>query len=168
MADHDQKVYLTQEGKQKLQDELDYLLRVRRPEVARAIGEAKADGDISENAGYEDAKREQGFLEGRIMTLKGMLGRAAVIKNGRSDRVTLGSEVTVAEDGCEGQDTYLIVGSAEADPASGRISNVSPMGKALMDKATGESVIVNSPVGELRFKIMGIQSASPPPGRRGK
>ena len=157
MADYDQPVYLTQEGKQKLQDELDYLIKVRRPEVAYAIGDAKADGDISENAGYEEAKRDQAFLEGRILTVKGYLNRAEVIENGSSDRVTLGSKVTVTEDGYDGQEAYLIVGSAEADPASGRISNVSPMGKALMDKSMGETVTVNSPAGELRFKIVGIQ-----------
>ena len=157
MADNDQPVYLTEEGLQKLREELDYLLTVRRPEVAKAIGEAKSDGDISENAGYDEAKRDQAFLEGRILTLKGILSRAEVIENGQSERVSLGSTVTVREDGYDGADTYMIVGSAEADPASGRISNVSPMGRALLNRAAGESVVVETPAGELRFEIVDIE-----------
>jgi transcription elongation factor GreA len=152
-----QETFLTHEGYQKLEDELEYLKSVRRPQVAQAIHEAKMDGDITENAGYEEAKRQQAFLEGRIMTIDAMLKNAVIIKpEGTSDRVVLGSRVTVAEDGFE-PETYIIVGSAEAAPAEGRISNESPMGKALMGHQVDDQVVFKTPGGTVEVKILRIE-----------
>ena len=152
-----QETFLTPEGYQKLEEEIEYLKSVRRPEVARAIHEAKMDGDVTENAGYEEAKRQQAFLEGRIMTIDAMLKNAVLIEsNGPSDKVALGSRVTVAEDGFE-PETYAIVGSAEAAPAEGRISNQSPMGKALMGHEIGDRVAFKTPGGMLEVKILSIE-----------
>jgi transcription elongation factor GreA len=151
-----QETLLTPEGYQKLEKELHHLTTVRRPEVARAIHEAKLDGDVSENAGYEEAKRQQAFLEGRIMTIEAMLKNAVIIQsNGPSDTVLLGSSVTVVEDGWE-PETYTIVGSAEADPGAGRISNESPMGKALIGHQVGDLVAFETPGGSVEVEILEI------------
>jgi transcription elongation factor GreA len=147
---------LTPEGYQKLEKELHHLKTVRRPEVAAAIHEAKMDGDVSENAGYEEAKRQQGFLEGRIMTIEAMLKSAVLIEsNGPSDTVLVGSQVTVTEEGF-GDETYTIVGSAEANPGAGRISNESPLGKALMGRRKGDKVTFETPGGQAEVKIVKI------------
>jgi transcription elongation factor GreA len=152
-----QKTFLTPEGFQKLADELKYLKSERRGEVAKAIHDAKMDGDVSENAGYEEAKRQQAFLEGRIMTIEGMLKNAVLIEaNGPSDTVILGSRVTVAEDGFE-PESYSIVGSAEADPGKGRISNESPLGKALMGRKEGDRVSFETPGGPAEMEILRIE-----------
>jgi transcription elongation factor GreA len=149
--------FLTPEGRQKLEEELDHLKTVRRPEVARAIHEAKMDGDITENAGYEEAKRDQAFLEGRIMTIEGMLENAVIIEsNEGSDAVALGSRVTVAEEGFD-PESYTIVGSAEADPGSGRISNESPLGKALMGHRVGDKVTFKTPGGRAEVEILSLE-----------
>jgi transcription elongation factor GreA len=130
---------------------------VRRSEVAKAIHEAKMDGDVSENAGYEEAKRQQAFVEGRIMTLQAMLENAVLIEsNGPSETVILGSRVTVVEEGWE-PETYAIVGSAEANPGAGRISNESPLGKALMGHRVGEKVVFETPSGEAEVEILSIE-----------
>ena len=151
------QTFLTPEGHQKLEDELNHLKTVRRPEVARAIHEAKMDGDISENAGYEEAKREQSFLEGRIMTIEGILENAVLIEsNGDSDAVVLGSHVTLVEEGLE-PESYTIVGSAEANPGSGRISNESPLGKALMGHEVGDKVTFKTPGGLVEVEILSIE-----------
>jgi transcription elongation factor GreA len=152
-----QETYLTPDGRDKLQSELDYLTNVRRVEVADAIREAKLDGDVSENAGYEEAKRQQGFLEGRIMTLEGMLKSAVLIQpDGASDNVVLGSQVTVSEEGFE-PESYVIVGSAEANPGDGRISNESPLGKALMGHRVGDRVSFDTPGGPVEVEILAIE-----------
>jgi transcription elongation factor GreA len=152
-----QETFLTPEGYRKLADELHYLTTVRRPEVAKAIHEAKLDGDVSENAGYEEAKRQQAFLEGRIMTVEAMLKNAVLIKpNGPSDTVMLGSRVTVIEDGWE-PESYTIVGSAEADPSAGRISNESPLGKALMKHQVGDLVAFETPGGTVKVELLDIE-----------
>jgi transcription elongation factor GreA len=149
-------VYLTAEGFDKLQKELDYYKTVRRAEVAARIQSAKEEGDITENAEYEDAKNEQAFVEGRILTLEQLLKNASLIEeSGASDEVLLGSRVTVAEVG-ESPETFQIVGSAEADPANGRISNESPFGKALLGRSAGETVEVVSPGGLRRVSILAI------------
>jgi transcription elongation factor GreA len=151
-----QETYLTPDGRDKLQSELDYLTSVRRVEVADAIREAKLDGDVSENAGYEEAKRQQAFLEGRIMTLEGMLKSAVLIQpDGASDKVVLGSQVTVSEEGFE-PESYAIVGSAEANPGDGRISNESPLGKALMGHVVGDQVSFDTPGGPVEVEILAI------------
>jgi transcription elongation factor GreA len=152
-----QETYLTPEGYKKLEDELEHLIQVRRPEVARAIHEAKMDGDVSENAGYEEAKRQQGFLEGRIMTIQSMLDSAVMIEsNGPSDTVLLGSKVTVAENGFD-PEKYVIVGSAESDPSSGRISNQSPLGSALMGRRVGDQITFETPGGPVEMELLKIE-----------
>jgi transcription elongation factor GreA len=152
-----QETFLTPEGFQKLEEELEYLKTVRRPEVAQAIHEAKMDGDVSENAGYDEAKRQQAFLEGRIMTIEGMLKNAVLIEtNGPSDTVILGSQVTVQEDGYE-PETYIIVGSAEADPGAGRISNESPLGKALLGHRVGDQIQFKAPSGTVEMEVLRIE-----------
>ena len=152
-----QETFLTPEGYKKLEEELEHLKNVRRPEVAAAIHEAKMDGDVSENAGYEEAKRQQGFLEGRIITVETMLKNAVLIEtNGSSDTVILGSRVTVVEDGFD-PETYTIVGSAEANPGDGRISNESPLGKALIGHRVGDPVSFEAPGGTVEMKLISIE-----------
>jgi transcription elongation factor GreA len=152
-----QETFLTREGHEKLEQELYHLKTVRRPQVAQAIHDAKMDGDVSENAGYEEAKRQQAFLEGRIMTIEAMLKNAVIIEsNGQSDAVEIGSQVTVQEDGFDAE-TYVIVGSAEADPGSGRISNESPLGKALLGHQVGDKVSFKTPGGTVQVEILTIE-----------
>jgi transcription elongation factor GreA len=149
--------FLTQEGYEKLKEELNYLCKVKRPEVAEHIRIAKEDGDLTENAGYDAAKSEQSFVEGRIMTLEGILKNAQIIETGgQKDTVTLGCKVTVQEDGYE-PETFYLVGSPEADPGNGRISNESPLGQALMGKRVKDTVEVNTPGGVTAFTILGIE-----------
>jgi transcription elongation factor GreA len=152
-----QETFLTPEGYKKLEEELHLLKTVRRPEVAQAIHDAKMDGDVSENAGYEEAKRQQAFLEGRIMTVDAMLKNAVIIEsNGPSDTVILGSQVTVVEEGLD-PETYTIVGSAEANPGDGRISNESPLGKALMGHKVGEKMAFQTPGGQVVMELLRIE-----------
>jgi transcription elongation factor GreA len=154
----DKPVFLTQEGLKKLQEELDYLETEKRAQVAARIQSAKEEGDVTENAEYEDAKHEQAFVEGRIMTLRAMVRNAAIIAdNGPSDQVRLGSRVTVLEDGLDESEVYHIVGSAEADPLNGRISNESPLGRALMGQRVRAVVSYRAPAGEIRLTILGIE-----------
>lgn len=150
-------VYLTAEGYEKLSAELTYLVEVRRREVAELIREAKSDGDLRENAGYDEAKEQQGFVEGRIQELEDMLQRAKVIENkAPSGVVVLGSRVRVAEEG-EDPEEFRIVGSAEADPSKGLISNAAPLGASLMGKRVGDKVTYTAPSGmQLTFKILAI------------
>ncbi|MEZ4683112.1 MAG: transcription elongation factor GreA [Caldilineaceae bacterium] len=154
-----QPVYLTPDGLQKIKDELTYLTTIRRKEVAQMIGEAIAEGDLRENAGYDEAKNAQGFLEGRIRELEDMLKRAQVIENNdvAKDVISLGHTVIVCEVGTDFEETYMIVGAVQADPANGRISNESPMGKALLGKKVGQKVTVDSPGGEIEFEIKKIE-----------
>ena len=149
--------FLTQEGYEKLNQELVHLCTVRRPEIADHIRIAKEDGDLSENAGYDAAKNEQSFLEGRILTLQAILKNAQIIEsNGRSDKVSIGNVVTVQEDGYE-PETFQIVGSAEANPSEGRISNESPLGIVLLGKSLSDVVEVNTPSGVSTFTLLNIQ-----------
>jgi transcription elongation factor GreA len=154
----DKPVFLTQEGLKKLEEELQYLETEKRSQVAARIQSAKEEGDISENAEYDDAKHEQAFVEGRIMTLHAMIRNAVVIAdNGPSDEVRLGSRVTVREDGLDEDEVYHMVGSAEADPLNGRISNESPIGRALMGQRAGAVVSYQAPAGEIRLTILKIE-----------
>jgi transcription elongation factor GreA len=151
-------VFLTQEGRRKLEEELEYFVTVRRREVAERIHAAKEEGDIMENAEYDDAKNEQAFVEGRILTLEAMLKNAVIIEDDAPrDRVGLGTRVTVLERDGDGPETYHIVGSAEVDPAAGRISNESPLGKALLGKRPGDEIEVQTPDGPLHFQIVNIE-----------
>jgi transcription elongation factor GreA len=137
--------YLSREGEAALRAELEQLVNVRRTEVATRIHDAKEHGDLSENAEYEEAKNEQAFVEGRIQTLEGMLKTAVIIEHTGSDHVSLGSLVTVESD--DGEETFSIVGSAEARPADAKISNESPVGRALLGKKAGDTVVVKLPNG---------------------
>ncbi len=153
----DKPIYLTLEGKKKLEAELGYLVNVRRREVAADIQAAKEEGDISENSAYDEAKLTQSFVEGRIQTIEAQLRNAVLIeKNGKSDEVDMGSKVTVVEEGF-GEETYQIVGSAEADPLEGRISNESPIGQALLGAKAGDIVTAETPGGLVTFKVLEIQ-----------
>lgn len=155
----DKPVFLTAEGKAKLEAELDHLQTVRRAEVALRIRLAKEGGDVTDNADYDDAKMEQAFVEGRIMTIEAMLKNATLIEttnNGASDAVHLGTRVTV-KDNEDIEETYLIVGSAEARPAEGKISNESPLGRSLLGKRVGAEVTVAAPSGILLFRILKIE-----------
>lgn len=153
----ERSVYVTAEGLQKLHEELDYLVSTRRPEVARQIAEAKADGDISDNAGYDEAKNAQAFVEGRVLTLKNLLSNAVVIhENGSKETVDLGSTVTIQDGEYGDQETYTIVGSTEVDPGNGRISLKSPIGRALMGHKKGDVVQVQTPAGQAGFKVVKI------------
>jgi transcription elongation factor GreA len=154
MTMNNKPVYLTAEGLAKLKAELEHLITVERPRVAARIHDAKLDGDITENAEYEDAKQEQSFLEGRIGTLEGQLKNAEVIEKTNGDRVGIGSKVVIR--GEDGQETFTIVGSAEAAPREGRISNESPVGAALMGHKKGDTVVVEAPAGEVTFTVVSI------------
>lgn len=149
--------YLTAEGIKKLQEELEHLTSFRRPEIARQIAEAKADGDVSENAGYEEAKNAQAFNEGRILTLKSLLSNAVVIReNGSKDAVDLGCKVTIRDAVYGDEETYTIVGSTEVDPGNGRISLKSPIGRALMGRRVRDQVQVQTPSGQIEYEIIAI------------
>lgn len=147
-------VYITAEGLERLKAELHQLITVDRPRVAARIHDAKLDGDITENAEYEDAKQEQSFLEGRIATLESQLMNAELIEKGNGDRVGIGSKVVIK--GSDGEESVTIVGSAEAAPREGRISNESPVGVALMGHKKGDKVIVQAPAGAVTFTVVSI------------
>ncbi|MBC7250678.1 MAG: transcription elongation factor GreA [Anaerolineae bacterium] len=151
-------IYLTPDGLKKLEQELEYLRTVRRQEVAKRLRAALEEEDILENAEYDDAKNEQAFVEGRILTLENMLKNAVIIEEKESSgEVRVGSRVTIMEEGSETSETYRVVGSAEADPALGRISNESPLGRALLGHRVGDEVLVNAPDGVLHFRIVAIE-----------
>jgi len=147
-------VYLTAEGLAKLRAELTQLITVDRPRIAQRIHEAKLDGDLSENAEYEDAKQEQSFLEGRIATLELQLRNATVIEKSNGDSVGIGSKVVI--EGGEGEETFTIVGSAEAAPRQGRISNESPVGAALMGRKKGDKITVLAPSGPIEYTLLRV------------
>lgn len=153
------EILLTQEGYQKLEDELELLKTVRRREVAERIKVAISFGDISENAEYDEAKNEQAQVEERILKLEGMLRRAVIIDESKIDLniVTIGSIVKVNDIEFDEEVEYTIVGSAEADPYDGKISNESPVGRALLGKGIGEVVEVQVPDGIAKFEILEIR-----------
>ena len=131
------------------------MTNVRRTEVAARIHDAKEHGDLSENAEYEDAKNQQAFLEGRIQTLEAIIKNATIIDEHHStEHVQIGSTVTV--DGDDGTETYTIVGSAEAKPSAGKISNESPVGRALLGRRKGDKIVVHVPAGDRTYKVVTI------------
>ena len=149
--------FLTQEGFEKLQAELNHLKTVRRQEVARRLQDAIDEGyRLSEDPEYEAAKNEQAFIEGRILDLEQLLATARIIENGHGDEVTLGSLVTIQEDGTD-PEVYTIVGEAEANPREGRISNASPLGKALIGHKAGDMVEVPAPSGSFEVKVLKVK-----------
>lgn len=150
----DESVYLTAEGYRQLEDELQTLKTVRREEIAIKLETAIKQGDLKENADYHDAKEEQGLLEARIRQIEDKLRRAKVIEGvGPSHVVRVGSKVTVSEEGIDEMEVYTIVGAHEADPIKGRISNESPIGRALLGAKRGQTVSANTPAGAISFTI---------------
>jgi transcription elongation factor GreA len=149
---------MTVAGKQKLADELDFLKTVKRKEVVERIKVARSFGDLSENSEYDSAKEDQAFVEGRIVTLESMIRNAVIIEgNGQdNDIVSLGKTVSFIEVPDGEEETYTIVGSAEADPIEGLISNDSPIAKSLIGRSVGDQVKVLTPGGEMDVKITSI------------
>lgn len=156
------KVFLTQDGIKKLEGKLEYLKNIRRKEVADRIKAAIALGDLSENSEYDDAKNEQAFLEGEIITIEKTLRNAELIDESEivGDTVVLGAVVRVQDIGTGRETEYTIIGSDEADPFNGRISNESPVGQAVMGKRIGETVEVAVPRGAKMLKILSIRKNS--------
>ena len=155
-----EKVFpMTQAGKEKLEQEIEYLKTVKRKEVVERIKIARSFGDLSENSEYDSAKEEQAFVEGRITTLENMIRNAKIIEEDAlvSDTVTLGRSVTFIELPDGEEETYTIVGSAEADPFEGKISNDSPIAKSLIGRKVGEEVTVQTPGGEMNVRIISIK-----------
>ena len=155
-----EKVFpMTQAGKEKLVQELEYLKSVKRKEVVERIKIARSFGDLSENSEYDSAKEEQAFVEGRITTLENMIRNAKIIAESEmaGDSVTLGRTVTFVELPDGEEETYSIVGSAEADPFEGKISNDSPIARSLLGKKVGDQVTVQTPGGEMSVRIVTIK-----------
>lgn len=151
-------IYLTPEGKEELRQELDELINVERPALAERLRHAIAQGDLSENANYKAAKEDQAFLEGRIQEIETILRNAEIIEdNADSGEVSIGSRVTVIEKGVREAETFRVVGIAEADPADGRVSHESPMGRALLGHQVGDVVTVEAPGGDIGFEIIAIE-----------
>lgn len=149
--------FLTRQGYQKLQEELDYLRTTKRKEVADRLHEAMEGGELIEDAEYEAAKNEQAFVEGRIQELEMLLANARIIdEGGVKDVVQVAARVTIQEDGNE-PEVYTIVGPAEANPREGRISNESPLGRALMDRRAGDKVKVESPGGAYFVRVLKVE-----------
>lgn len=150
--------FLTKEGFQKFQKELDYLRTAKRREIAARLHEAMEGGELIENAEYEAAKNEQAFVEGRIQELEVLLATARLIEDGgkkKSDTVQLGSKVTIKEGNFDAE-TYTIVGAAEVNPREGKISNESPIGKAILNHKAGDTVTVDTPDGTYIVKIIKV------------
>jgi len=153
-----QPVYLTSEGMEKLRQELDHLIKVKRPALANRLHKAIQQGDLSENADYIAAKEEQGFLEGRIQQVEVMLRNAVIIaENISSDQVVLGSTVTVVEEGFDESETFRIVGPAEADRTNGRVSGGATLGRSLLGQGVGDTITIEAPAGQIAFRIVAIE-----------
>ncbi len=151
-------VYLTQQGYDDLKKELDFLINVRRPENIQSIKEARSLGDLSENADYDSARNEQAQIEGRIQTIEKMLENVEIIEEAKKDQVGLGSTVSIKYlDDPDEMDEYKIVGSQEADPFESKISNESPIAKALLSHKVGDVVSVESPNGTYEIEITDIK-----------
>ncbi|MCA9972770.1 MAG: transcription elongation factor GreA [Anaerolineales bacterium] len=158
MVPEEDVVYLTEEGLEKIKEELAYLTGEKREELSRKLETAIAQGDLKENADYHAAKEEQGFVEGRIKDLEHALRRAKIIAEDLpSDVVRVGSKVTVVEDGYDDEEMYHIVGAHEADPANGLISNESPIGHALLGAKKGQTVTAQTPGGAIQLKVRRIE-----------
>ena len=150
------EIYLTASGLKEIQDELDELKNVKRPEVITALKEARALGDLSENAEYDAARTEQALVENRIQELEAMIDNVVLIENVDTDKVSIGTTVTIEYVGDNDTEAYSIVGSKEADPFNNKISNESPIAQAIMGKKTGDVVSVDSPNGKYDVKILKI------------
>lgn len=150
------ELYLTQEGLDELRKELDELILVKRPEVINSLKDARAQGDLSENAEYDAARTEQAIVESRIKELESMIERAVVITKVDTDVVSIGTKVTIEYVDDDEAEEYSIVGSSEADPFTNKISNESPIAKAIMGLKVGSIVSVDSPNGKYDVKIVAI------------
>ena len=150
------EIYLTASGLKEIQDELDELKNVKRPEVITALKEARALGDLSENAEYDAARTEQALVENRIQELEAMIENVVLIENVDTDKVSIGTTVTIEYVGDNDTEAYSIVGSKEADPFNNKISNESPIAQEIMGKKTGDVVSVDSPNGKYDVKILKI------------
>jgi len=151
--------FLTREGYENLQNELEFLRTAKREEIARRLHEAMEGGELIENAEYEAAKNEQAFVEGRIKELELLLATAKVIDEKAvhgNTTIQVGSSVTIQEEGME-PENYTIVGAAEANPKKGRISNESPLGKALINKKVGDKAQVDAPQGSFTVQILKVE-----------
>lgn len=146
--------YFTKEGLKKFKEELDYLKTVKRKEIAERIKHAASFGDLAENAAYNEAKEEQGFLEGRIKELRKIVSNALIIENNNNGRVQIGSVVIISSD--DGEEKFQIVEPEEANPSSGKISFKSPLGKILLEKKMGEIVNFKTPESKINYKIIKI------------
>ena len=153
----DAKYKMSEERLQELKDELHFLQTVREKEVAEQIKEARSFGDLTENSEYDEAKTEQGKLYSKIAEVKNLIENAEIVyASDRTDGVGIGSKVTIRDIEFGTDDVYEIVGSQEADPAVGRISDDSPFGKGLMERRKGDIVEIQAPAGVLKFKILNI------------
>lgn len=153
----EKKFPMTEAGKIKLEEELEQLKTVKRKEVVERIKIARGFGDLSENSEYDSAKEEQAFIEGRITTVEGMIRNAVIISEANTDEVQLGSTVTFKELPDGDEETYTIVGSAEADPLEGRISNDSPIAKGLLGGKKGDEMKISTPGGDMTVVITAIK-----------
>lgn len=154
----EKQVMLTEEGLRKLEEKLEHLKTVRRTEVSERIKQAISFGDISENSEYEDAKNEQAFIEGEIMTIENMLRNSKIIEEGQdTDTVMMGCTVVLKDIEFDEDLEYTIVGSAEADPMEARISDESPVGKAVLGHRVGDVVDVTVPAGVLKYEVLEIK-----------
>ena len=153
----DKKDYLTKEKHAEFTKELSTLKTIRRKEVAEHLEYAKSLGDLSENAEYQEAREEQAMIEDRIMKLEEMLKSAMIVANHHSDKVDVGSTVTLDKDGGEKKLTYKIVGSEEADIKQGKLSVRSPLGEAMLEKRKGDKFSVSTPAGVVNYKIVEIE-----------
>ena len=154
----EKKIYLTQQGFEELKSELDNLINVKRPANIQAIKDARSQGDLSENADYDAAKNDQAEIEGRIKKIEKMLENVEIIEKGDSSVVSLGTTVSIKYvDDEDETDEYQIVGSQEADPFMSKISNESPIAKAIMNKKVGDIVEVESPNGVYKIEIIDIK-----------
>ncbi len=151
-----EEVYVTEEGLAKIKEELDYLKQEKRPEVIEALKEARALGDLSENAEYDAARNEQAELENRIVSLEKILESAVVIEEADTDVVSIGNQVEIEYIEDNEKETYTIVGSKEADPFANKISNESPIAVAILGKKIGDVATVQSPNGQYDIKVLNI------------
>lgn len=151
-------VYLTEKGLQEIKDELDYLKLEKRPEVIKALKEARALGDLSENAEYDAARNEQAIVESRIKELEVMIEKAEIISTINTNVVSIGTKVKIEYVGDDETEEYSIVGSKEADPFANKISNESPIAKAIMGLEVGSIVSVDSPNGKYDVRIVEISA----------
>lgn len=151
------KVYLTSEGFLEIEEELNHLKNVRRPEIIKALKDARALGDLSENADYDAARDEQAKVEGRILELEKILEKATIIESNKDGKVGLGSTVTIYYIDDEEEEEYMIVGSKEADPSENKVSNESPLAMAIMGASQGEIRSVESPNGKYDVKIVKVK-----------